>query len=143
MINTKPRETAILWYNPIPLLAFRGFEPGPFKMIKISMKKFKILRKIRTSFLQSRCPGCCPWAIRTIHKFMKHNLLLRDICYCFTGLACLYQFVCYTVLGGRHFPPKSNDDCLPCFLSPSFFYEYCLVLSCLVKEQLWYTVCIV
>ena len=32
------------------------------------------------------------------------------------------QFACYTILVGGHFPPKSNDDCLPWFLSPSFFY---------------------
>ena len=32
------------------------------------------------------------------------------------------QFVCYTISVGGHFPPKSNDDCLPCFLYKSFFF---------------------
>ena len=36
--------------------------------------------------------------------------------------AHLYQFVCYTILVGRHFTLKINDDCLPCFLYKSFFY---------------------
>ena len=28
----------------------------------------------------------------------------------------------YTISGGRHFPPKINDDCLPWLLSSSLFY---------------------
>ena len=36
----------------------------------------------------------------------------------------LNQFVCYTIFGGGHFPPKNNENCLPCFLYKSFFYGY-------------------
>ena len=42
-----------------------------------------------------------------------------------TDLARLYQLVYYKVLieaVGGHFPQKSNDDSLPCFLYLSFYY---------------------
>ena len=52
-----------------------------------------------------------------------HYCLNQNICFCNTGLARLYQFVCYTILVGGHFLPKSNDDYLPWLLSPSLFYE--------------------
>ena len=42
--------------------------------------------------------------------------------YCITGPARHFQFLCYTISGGGHFPPKINDDCLPWLLSPSLFY---------------------
>ena len=47
----------------------------------------------------------------------------------------------YTISVGGHFHPKSNDDCLPCFLYKSFFYDcnpsgplfmcYCIDENCL------------
>ena len=54
----------------------------------------------------------------------KNNLNFnQNTWYCITGPAILYQFVCYTISVGCHFPPKSNDDCLPWLLFPSFFYD--------------------
>ena len=46
-------------------------------------------------------------------------------------LARLYQFVCYTILVGGHFPRKSNDDCLPWLLYKSFF----MLLSKRARER--------
>ena len=46
-------------------------------------------------------------------------------------LARLYQFVCYTILVGGHFPRKSNDDCLPWLLYKSFF----MLLSNRARER--------
>ena len=40
------------------------------------------------------------------------------------GPACLFQFVCYTILVSGHFHQKSNDDCLPLLLYKSFFYAF-------------------
>ena len=56
--------------------------------------------------------------------------------YCISVPACYYQFVCYTVLVGGHFPKKSNDDCLPSFLFESFFYG--LLLLCYIVCVLAY-----
>ena len=52
---------------------------------------------------------------------------IEDTCYYtvqyyWPGPARLYQFVCYTILVGGHFPQKINDNFLPCFLYKSFFY---------------------
>ena len=87
------------------------------------MKKIKSFLQIRTSVLQSDCPlpRMLPLSYTRQYKILKTTsvTLSRHIG---TGPACLYQFVCYTISGGRHFPPKSNDDCLPWLLSPSLFY---------------------
>ena len=37
-------------------------------------------------------------------------------------ISSLYQFVCFTISGGRHFLQKINDDCLPWLLDKYFFY---------------------
>ena len=74
--------------------------------------------KIRSSVLQSRCPGCMlPFSYKTVYGIdVSLHLLHKDKCYCITRKSPLYQCVCHTTSGGRHFTPNSKDDCLPCFL---------------------------
>ena len=112
--------------NYCTVLLFRGFETVAFslevyKMEKKSMREYKYFKQILTSVLQSGCPWCYHWAIRQCNNWkycFKQNSF-----YCNTGPARLYQFVCDTVSGGRHFPQKINEDCLPWLLFPSLFYE--------------------
>ena len=50
----------------------------------------------------------------------------KDTCYCITGPTrptfINSSATHYTILVGRHFTLKINDDFLPCFLYKSFFY---------------------
>ena len=57
---------------------FRGFKPGAFKMIKMTMKKCKSFWQIRTSVLQRGCQWCYHWATRQycIKKIINTNYLL-------------------------------------------------------------------
>ena len=58
-LNSFIENNSIVQYNSLPWFLhfhysmFRGFEPGAFKMVKISMKKIKCFMQIRTSVLQS------------------------------------------------------------------------------------------
>ena len=109
----------------------------PF-MVKISQKMHKAT-KVR---YQRVNPDCCNPPNKIIHylkaleyftthewRWTNDNTLSlgrqitdsdRSVGHCNTDPALLYQFVCCTILVG-HFTPKSNDDCLPWLLSPSFF----------------------
>ena len=97
---------------------FIKFESGSFKIVKILMNLKKGFVKIRSSVLQSRCPGCMlPFSYKTVYGIdVSLHLLHKDKCYCITRKSPLYQCVCHTTSGGRHFTPNSKDDCLPCFL---------------------------
>ena len=84
------------------------------------MKKIKSFLQIRTSVVQSDCPlpRMLPLSYTRQYTIIKTTSLTLSR-HIGIGPARLYQFVCS---GGRHFPPKINDDCLPWLLSPSSFY---------------------
>ena len=137
--NSTVQQFALVSVFIIILHMFRGFEPGAFKMVKLSMKRFKCFMKIRVSVLQSGCPECYHWAIQDHTKY-KETTLNEDTCYCISGPAHLYPFVCYTILVGGHFPPKINlDFYLAFYINPSSMgsaldgamYEACLEMSSL------------
>ena len=72
-------------------------------MVKISLKKNKAFQEI---------------------TYSGNTTYLTKVKTHVTGPACIYQFVCNTIPVGGHFPQKSNDDCLPWLLSPSFFLSW-------------------
>ena len=59
-----------------------------------------------------------PLSYQIVYKFMQDYWSHQNICYCNTGPARLLHN-----LRGPPFSRKINDDCLPCFLYKSFFYE--------------------
>ena len=103
--------------NPLtPLLLFRGFEPEG------SMQNGKMVdsNQLPSNWMSTMLP----LRYQTVYKMIYRYCWNQNIFFCnTTGLGRLYQFVCYTILVGSHFSPKSNDDYLPWLLYKSSFYD--------------------
>ena len=105
---------------------FRGFEPGAFKLVKISITKFKCFLEIQTSVLQSDCSECYSTELHKIYNLitvvtpLTHSTKSHD-----TVLLARPTFINSSAthnLSRRSFSPKSQRRLLPCLLYKSFFY---------------------
>ena len=87
-------------------------------MVITSKKEFKIF-PADLNLIPSGCMSTMlPLSYQIVYKFMQDYCPHQNICYCNTGPARLLHN-----LRGPPFSRKINDDCLPCFLYKSFFYE--------------------
>ena len=107
---------------------FRGFEPGAFKLVKISITKFKCFLEIQTSVLQSDCSECYSTELHKIYNLitvvtpLTHSTKSHD-----TVLLARPTFINSSAthnLSRRPFSPKNQRRLFPCLLLKSFFYMY-------------------
>ena len=74
--------------------------------------------------------GAQPWLQDSIKDMINTTYLIRKytvLVYMTSPVRLYYQFICYTISGGRHFPQQRNYDCLPWILCPSLFYGLSVV----------------
>ena len=87
-------------------------------MVITSKKEFKIFPADLNLIPSGWMSTMLPLSYQIVYKFMQDYWSHQNICYCNTGPARLLHN-----LRGPPFSRKINDDCLPCFLYKSFFYE--------------------